>query len=312
MADENPIYAPFFGVMGAASDDLQRHGSGVRDRQVRDRYRRHVRDAARAHHEVYYPRRHGGYLGHLRRGGSSPHRWKAVLNGIHTIPGIPSLGSWSCGGSFSLSGWLRDRDRGRRRCPRHCPTAKIIRGNDPHSNFRRGLGSLRTDRGHFPFHQERLNWTRVILSIAAAVVVTEKINKCSNLQSVEQWRPNPKESGILDYIRFHVSRFYFDIIQNVFCINSVFHAKYQTKLILYRNLTWNIFTGFSTHTTRETIISISAFTFNITQQLVTYFCDLLIVINDTYLVRTNSGAIFNAWFQTIACEHYIPSMRRWN
>jgi len=48
-------------------DDLQRHGSGVRDRQVRDRYRRHVRDAARAHHEVYYPRRHGGYLGHLRR-----------------------------------------------------------------------------------------------------------------------------------------------------------------------------------------------------------------------------------------------------
>ena len=176
--------------------------------------------------------------------------------------GIPSLGSWSCGGSFSLSGWLRDRDRGRRRCPRHCPTAKIIRGNDPHSNFRRGLGSLRTDRGHFPFHQERLNWTRVILSIAAAVVVTEKINKCSNLQSVEQWRPNPKESGILDYIRFHVSRFYFDIIQNVFCINSVFHAKYQTKLILYRNLTWNIFTGFSTHTTRETIISISAFTFN--------------------------------------------------
>jgi len=203
-------------------------------------------------------------------------------------------------------------DRGRRRCPRHCPTAKIIRGNDPHSNFRRGLGSLRTDRGHFPFHQERLNWTRVILSIAAAVVVTEKFNKCSNLQSVEQWRPNPKESGILDYIRFHVSRFYFDIIQNVFCINSVFHAKYQTKLILYRNLTWNIFTGFSTHTTRETIISISAFTFNITQQLVTYFCDLLIVINDTYLVRTNSGAIFNAWFQTIACEHYIPSMRRWN
>jgi len=188
MADENQSnLRPLFRGDGRGErDDLQRHGSGVRDRQVRDRYRRHVRDAARAHHEVYYPRRHGGYLGHLRRGGSSPHRWKAVLNGIHTIPGIPSLGSWSCGGSFSLSGWLRDRDRGRRRCPRHCPTAKIIRGNDPHSNFRRGLGSLRTDRGHFPFHQERLNWTRVILSIAAAVVVTEKINKCSNLQSVEQ------------------------------------------------------------------------------------------------------------------------------
>ena len=98
----------------------------------------------------------------------------------------------------------------------------------------------------------------------------------------------------------------------MFCINSVFHAKYQTKLILYIGIWLETYSrGFQ----RTPHVRLS-FQFqpllSITQQLVTYFCDLLTVINDTYLVRTNSGAIFNAWFQTIACEHYIPSMRRWN
>lgn len=126
--------------------------------------------------------------------------FRALSNcSFSSFQGLPASGCRFGGGPFSPGGRLRHWHRRRRRRPRHRPAAQIIRRHDPDPHFRRSLGSLRTDRGHFPLHEElKSTKTRYYLPLQTCSIIGNK--KCFNLFSRTIW---PKIAGIRHNFWFH-------------------------------------------------------------------------------------------------------------
>lgn len=67
--------------------------------------------------------------------------------------GIHPFGCWSVGRLLWSGCWFCHWNRRWCWCPWYCATTSSVRRNDPYPHFRRGLGSVRSDRRHLPVHE---------------------------------------------------------------------------------------------------------------------------------------------------------------
>lgn len=137
---------------------------------------------------------------------SALHRWSwLVFIFINTMffpcfQRVHPLGSGSRCRFLGSGRRIRHRHRGWCWCPRYRATAQVIRRNDPYPHFRRGVGSIRSHRGHLPVHETVSCWAHspVARSEPLRTVPAQRTGKSS---PVARRGPGPRPRGAASMLR---------------------------------------------------------------------------------------------------------------